>query len=690
MDNALALDKQAGDAQIAAVESSQVRAIASAQQELQIARSRAAAQKQIDDSELAAHLEMLRRKGAAESVGKDSQQRATVQTSIRGEIDTAIGDNARKQIQLDANVAAAAAKVGQVRATAARESKVELDQLVRESQNLLDRNTAQLEEAQERLADIRQQANVRVEETQAKGGGELQQLQIQAQKLQLERQYGLEIGHTLAQQIQQEAQLAELDAKGREAKIAGLQAQMQIADAAQKEAAARSGAAILTGDTKEATRAGEQEVRNKEKVADIQAQIDEAREQANNADIEAQIKLGQLRNQQSIRHEIGSDVFRAGQQAPGAIGGALAKGIIDGKGIGRDIRDSLRGVGQELLGQVFKQAITELVVKLGITAAAQAVLGTVFATGTTAQATATAANTAGQVVLTTALGANTLALAANTTAVGAGAAVKGVGVAAGAASKAASAAAGAASTVASAATGFIGQLGGLIGGIAGGVISGLFAMAAANKVVAAVHGTTAAVLSLKTVTVGDGATSQSSGAPVKEDSGPGIFARIFGPLTTNGAMKVNVVAVSPLAPLTGLLSLFGFAEGGRPPVGVPSIIGEKGPELWVPDQAGVIIPAGTFNVSQATAASQALPGLPGAAGLSPNINLAMPQLGLPSQDATLNRVPAPSQRTATASDGTVIHLHGAQFYGVQDAREMMRKISQYAKTSSPRFSPYSR
>jgi TP901 family phage tail tape measure protein len=33
-----------------------------------------------------------------------------------------------------------------------------------------------------------------------------------------------------------------------------------------------------------------------------------------------------------------------------------------------------------------------------------------------------------------------------------------------------------------------------------------------------------------------------------------------------------------------------FAEGGRPPVGQVSIVGEKGPELFVPDTAGTIVP----------------------------------------------------------------------------------------------------
>ena len=34
----------------------------------------------------------------------------------------------------------------------------------------------------------------------------------------------------------------------------------------------------------------------------------------------------------------------------------------------------------------------------------------------------------------------------------------------------------------------------------------------------------------------------------------------------------------------------GFANGGRPPVGRPSIVGERGPELFVPDRAGTVVP----------------------------------------------------------------------------------------------------
>ncbi|MFM1991282.1 MAG: hypothetical protein RJA99_4239 [Pseudomonadota bacterium] len=41
--------------------------------------------------------------------------------------------------------------------------------------------------------------------------------------------------------------------------------------------------------------------------------------------------------------------------------------------------------------------------------------------------------------------------------------------------------------------------------------------------------------------------------------------------------------------------LLRFADGGEPPVGVPSIVGERGPELFVPKVAGTIVPNGKFG-----------------------------------------------------------------------------------------------
>jgi len=67
-----------------------------------------------------------------------------------------------------------------------------------------------------------------------------------------------------------------------------------------------------------------------------------------------------------------------------------------------------------------------------------------------------------------------------------------------------------------------------------------------------------------------------------------------------GAMKTfasipfpfNIGAVGgALAFGAGLINkIKGFEKGGRPPVGQPSIVGEKGAELFVPDQAGTVVP----------------------------------------------------------------------------------------------------
>ena len=50
----------------------------------------------------------------------------------------------------------------------------------------------------------------------------------------------------------------------------------------------------------------------------------------------------------------------------------------------------------------------------------------------------------------------------------------------------------------------------------------------------------------------------------------------------------------------GIGKIFGFADGGRPPINKPSVVGEKGPELFVPNTAGRVIPndqlgGGTVN-----------------------------------------------------------------------------------------------
>jgi hypothetical protein len=50
----------------------------------------------------------------------------------------------------------------------------------------------------------------------------------------------------------------------------------------------------------------------------------------------------------------------------------------------------------------------------------------------------------------------------------------------------------------------------------------------------------------------------------------------------------------------GMSAIAGFANGGRPPVGRPSLVGERGPELFVPFQAGQIVPTEVIAAAAAT------------------------------------------------------------------------------------------
>ena len=60
-------------------------------------------------------------------------------------------------------------------------------------------------------------------------------------------------------------------------------------------------------------------------------------------------------------------------------------------------------------------------------------------------------------------------------------------------------------------------------------------------------------------------------------------AQIFGSLVGGGGGSFNTVVPSQD------IGLFGFAGGGRPKTNGPALVGEEGPEIFVPDRAGTII-----------------------------------------------------------------------------------------------------
>lgn len=99
--------------------------------------------------------------------------------------------------------------------------------------------------------------------------------------------------------------------------------------------------------------------------------------------------------------------------------------------------------------------------------------------------------------------------------------------------------------------------------------------------------------------------------------GSAFGATAFG---TNGGGGLNIGSSG--------FGMAGFEEGGIPPIGVPSLVGEQGPELFVPRTAGTVIPADTTAAAMAryqrqgsSSAPSAMEGLPAAAGGIPILSM---------------------------------------------------------------------
>lgn len=127
----------------------------------------------------------------------------------------------------------------------------------------------------------------------------------------------------------------------------------------------------------------------------------------------------------------------------------------------------------------------------------------------------------------------------------------------------------------------------------------------------------------------------------------GVMVAHMGTMIANTAsVLANTIATIWNTIVEGVKTLFGFADGGRPPVGIPSVIGERGPELFIPDVPGTIIP----NHALATMAG-------GTSGITNFSNTG----GIGQQ-----------------------HFH---IYGMNDPDRVMRQIAKYSKSRMAGFSP---
>ncbi len=608
-------------AQIDGIQDALTRDVASAQERVRVALATRDALNKIEHDTTQLHIAQIRAKAAAESQGKTPVQAQGIQIKAQGEISGLNSAQYLSETKLQGDFVKAEGAYDEAVATMQRSLTEDL-----------------VKEAQKRAAAINEEMNhlleqaARIGEIQAKGTGETDALKVEGQKLSYERAYDQQLSHTAAQQIAHADRLAEYDADSRARKIADLQVEEQIAlyDVGSENHL------VKAAQIQQSINALKAEDANKTIEADTAhaAAIDKQ-----NSALQAQKTIAQaIADWQHIGPgTFAQDAANTAVALPGQLGGALASGIFGngkkGEDVGKQVGDALKNAGKQLFGQVLTQALEKLIATL---------LGQgVFQT----------ANTTAVGSLTAAIVANTAAVTASGASSAAEGAAGGIGAAAGGVANAAG------SATSSFLSGLMGPLIAAAGGVVGGVISGLMAEAGDTRIVNAVNGTTAAVMSLRGnlgAAVSTNGTTPSTTAATTPASGSGSgalgFLQSFFGIGGSQPIPVSIVSVSPLSPLSGLFHL--FAKGGRPSPGMPYVVGENGPEIRVDDSPGTIFPSTSDYMRVGGGASS-----------------------------------GGNNQTSMSSGGHTMHFH---VYGNNNPRESARQIANFLKSTSPTFAPASR
>jgi hypothetical protein len=355
-------------AQINAMHDVTSAAVSSAAEEVRVAEQRERMVTDIIARETLQRIALVRSQGAAESAGKNDKEQGAIGVQTAGKVSDVLAEAAQKQMGLQEAVAAAKARLDEADATRTRKLAADAAKSWEEAYDAITKAGKQTENELTKAVEGHITAQAKSLAIEAKGEGQVAALGVQAQKLQLERQYGIEVSHTLAQEVTYRQQIADFDKEARAKQIEGLQNELAIART------------IADEDDK------------KSQVARIQAEINDLTAKGNNAEYEAQTKILELIKQKSVNGKLQQEF----QRIPSSVGQSAAQGVVDGKHIGQDIKNSLVGIGKQMLGDVFEKLIAQLLITTGI----QTLFNAIFPVATSAQVIATTANTVALGILT--------------------------------------------------------------------------------------------------------------------------------------------------------------------------------------------------------------------------------------------------------------------------------------------------
>lgn len=274
-------------------------------------------------------------KAGAESAGKSQPELKSIQATAQ--IDT---QTAKNDYTLTTGKAALDVQAAQQKGTLAL---IELNQRlaetlsndVREGWDKVGEAAKKTQAAVNAAAEKDIVGQQRVAEIRDKSAGDVKALQIKGQEIALEGKYGEQVSHTLAEQVSYLQQIASLEAQANADTIVGLEAQKKDAEAIADTASRLA------------------------KVAEIEGRIAALKQQGANQQTQTANQIGAVQAEASLGSQLGA----AGESGLSSLSNALAKGVTDGgKGLGKDIRQSLQGIGREMLGDAIKKGVEEMVI----------------------------------------------------------------------------------------------------------------------------------------------------------------------------------------------------------------------------------------------------------------------------------------------------------------------------------------
>lgn len=438
-------------ADIDAMADRQAAAIASAAEEVRVAKQKESDITADQAAELPKRIAIIQAEGQAKKLGKDPDEFAIISAETAGKVAEAQRKADQDILNSHAQTIAAENRLDESRATYAREQidniakydlKVQegIEHDTEELTRAMAENVRKADEARTRSANLSQ----RTGQLQVQRTGVTAESDNEVAKLQAQQAYALQIVHTKQQELEYAAQMAAFDERALQLKIATAEQELFQAVAEQNLIPTREGSL---------------------KIEEDSLKIEQAKAALAKQQIEDQTKIIELKQKTSIEDQLQVELTQQIEGIAKSVGDALAAGIAGphkkktsiGQDIGNDIVKALKSTGQHALGDIFTAAIKGAFQASGASAAAAKLGGLIFGSpahagpngpvaasggllgalsgalhipglGGAANAAPQAAATAAQ---TAAIAANTAALAANTVALGGEVAASAAGGAAG-------------------------------------------------------------------------------------------------------------------------------------------------------------------------------------------------------------------------------------------------------------------